>query len=79
MKTTFLGGTDIGREGGWYWANSLLPVEDFMWHSGTPNCGTDCNCMIIANSYNYEGNDYNCQNKLYPICQKFNVTSFDDQ
>ena len=47
----WIGGTDQGREGDWYWANSLEPVKEFVWHTGEPNNGNAYNCMIYSASY----------------------------
>ena len=31
------GGTDWNREGQWYWAHSLSPVGNFVWHDYEPD------------------------------------------
>merc|ERR1711971_601806 len=56
----WIGATDQGREGRWYWANSLATVGDFIWFPGTPDDGTDCNCAMLQNTKSWEflGDDY---------------------
>ena len=70
------GGTDHGREGRWIWMYSLESVEDFVWYNGPsdkqPNGGSDANCLYLhPDKYNYDGCDWDCTGKYYPICQKF--------
>merc|ERR1712113_1052770 len=48
-------GTDVGREGQWYWATTLTEVGDFVWHTGEPNSGITVNCLYLHPSYGYEG------------------------
>ena len=65
------GGTDWNREGQWYWANSLLPVEDFVWHTGQPDGGLNGgNYLDFYSGFNYFGSDYPGTGNFYPICQK---------
>ena len=63
-------GTDLAREGEWYWGPSSAPVGDFVWGSSDPNGGTNENCMFLYNSYDFYGNSYSCTSLFYPICQK---------
>ena len=60
--------TDVGINGKWFWAASLAPVEDFVWHTGYPNNYIDRNCMMLYASYK-EGENYPCENSFYPLCQ----------
>merc|ERR1712147_268231 len=62
-------GTDVGREGQWYWATTLTEVGDFVWLTGQPNNGITANCLYLHPSYGYEGLDEPCINKWYPVCQ----------
>ena len=62
-------GTDVGREGQWYWATTLTEVGDFIWFSNMPDGGTAENCIMLGPGLGYEGNDYNYDLKFYPICQ----------
>ena len=67
------GGTDLGREGHWYWAGSLATVGDFIWYTNQPNDGTKGNCLWLEDSPNYEflGADAGCiAYSKYFICQK---------
>lgn len=70
------GASDVGREGTWIWSDILMPVEDFVWHSGPnhtyPSSGYAGNCLVITAFYGYEGVDGSCTEsyKWYPICQK---------
>ena len=66
----WIGGTDQGREGYWYWAGSLATVGDFVWHPGTPDSGTGGNCLYLNNGYAFLGNDFGCTSTSYFICQK---------
>merc|ERR1712156_615982 len=38
-------GTDVGREGQWYWATTLTEVGDFVWKTSEPNNGITFNCL----------------------------------
>ena len=66
------GGLDIGREGAWFWASTLTPVEDFIWHPGFPRLqNTAYNCMILHSSLGYKALDEPCGTyEAYPLCQK---------
>merc|ERR1712004_52080 len=61
-------GTDVGREGQWYWATTLTDVGDFVWRSGEPNNGITYNCLYLTPNA-YEGLDQPCHVSMYPICQ----------
>ena len=64
-----IGGTDQGREGSWYWANSLEPVEDFVWHNSEPNNGIEYNCMLYNHAYD-SAEDCPCGVAYWsPLCQ----------
>ena len=71
--TGWTGGTDMGREGHWYWAGSLATVGDFMWYPNQPDSGIQENCLWLDNnsSYDFLGNDLDCIGNIkYFICQK---------
>ena len=69
-KKWWVGGTDIGREGHWYWANTQNTVEDFIFRTGYPRNNTELNCMLLYSGYGYEAYDVYCDHqKYYPICQ----------
>ena len=71
QNTWWSGATDIGREGAWIWAYSLLPVGDFIWYLGGPNGGTGENYMCFADGYDYMGADcFTDYAYAKPICQK---------
>ena len=55
-------GTDLGREGEWYWATTLTDVGDFVWHwnSDNPDSGTAENCLYLNYDWRYEGGDADC-------------------
>ena len=61
-------GTDMGKEGRWYWAQSLALVEEFVWWGSEPNVPTE-NCMLLVAGYGYMAGDYPCDTAWYPICQ----------
>merc|ERR1711973_38921 len=47
-------GTDIGREGRWFWITTLTAVEDFVWASDTyPRNLTTYNCMNLSPAHEY--------------------------
>ena len=72
-RNWWTGGTDIGREGEWYWVSSGASVGDFVWasYNNEPNGNTNYNCMILSPSpWEYKGNDIYCTNGHFPICQK---------
>ena len=64
-------GTDVGINGKWFWAASLAPVEDYVWHAGYPNdvTGLSRNCMMLRSSWK-EGYNQICDfTGAYPLCQ----------
>ena len=62
-------GTDMGKEGRWYWAQSLALVEEFVWFGNEPNLPTE-NCMNLKLAFDYMAGDINCATAYYPpICQ----------
>jgi len=63
-------GTDLAREGEWYWGFSVAPVGDFVWYSTDPNGGTGENCMMLEDGWDFYGRDWACNSGSYPICQK---------
>ena len=63
-------GTDLGREGRWYWASSLTPVGSFIWYTNEPG-SPKSNCLYLEYAWGWEGGDVPCDYKsnIYPICQ----------
>merc|ERR1711893_230455 len=69
----WVGGTDLNREGQWFWLNSLSPVGSFVWHANEPDGGLSQNCMGFAPELGYKCADLFCNDiyiYIYPICQK---------
>ena len=64
------GGTDFGREGQWYWMNSLSPVDDFVWGSTEPNGNVTENYHEFRYTRDYMLEDINQNNTNFPICQR---------
>ena len=68
-------GTDLAREGEWYWGPSRLSVADWVWswslgtNEHEPSGGTSRNCMIMSTEF-YACTAYACTAGNYPICQK---------
>merc|ERR1712012_936060 len=63
-------GTDVGREGQWYWATTLTEVGDFVWTSHeNAASNTAENCLMLEPGWGYEGRDWTCDSTWYPICQ----------
>ena len=61
--------TDAGINGKWFWAASLAPVEDYVWHTGYPKNEAANNCMMLHSSYR-AGYNIGCDYpSAYPICQ----------
>ena len=66
------GGTDWNREGQWYWAHSLIPIETFVWGKEEPNRGINENYMVFFPKHGYYCADIeNEYGSPYPICQKY--------
>ena len=65
----WLGGTDAGREGDWYWIGSTESVGDFMWFHGEPNGGFRENYMSLMYFGQYSGNDAGENVGHFAICQ----------
>ena len=66
----WIGATDQGREGRWYWASSLATVGDFIWEVDQPANGASGNCAVLQNAWEFLGDDYGCSAEKYFICQK---------
>ena len=64
------GGTDVGREGSWYWVGSLASVPAWAWNQedGEPNSGRYANCMTLYATWD-GGYDVTCGSNNFPICQ----------
>merc|ERR1712109_16471 len=64
-------GTDLGREGHWYWASSLAPLPDFVWYPGQPARGHRENCAYFDQWQDFMIGDIGCgvNHNIYPICQ----------
>lgn len=69
-KQWWLGGTDQGREGQWYWMTSLEPVQDFVWWQTQPNGGLQENCMYATVDAGLSFWDISCDEEWFPVCQK---------
>ena len=68
-KYWWLGATDLGRESQWFWISTLNAVDDIVWTPGSPTTSTDLNCLALSPSFQYEGIDFHCGAKFYPLCQ----------
>ena len=64
------GGTDLGREGSWFWITSLATLGDFVWSSSQPTGGTSFNCLWFDENLDFLGNDAQCADGEYFICQR---------
>ena len=62
------GGTDLNREGQWYWSHSLIPIEDFVWARGQPDGGLLSNYFVFSDQ-DYMGDDYPSSSFAYALCQ----------
>ena len=62
-------GTDIGKQGRWYWTQSLALVEEFVWAVSEPN-NPAYNCIYLSGgSDHFMAKDMSCAYGYYPICQ----------
>ena len=63
------GGIEDVKEN-WIWAQSRLPVQDFVWYPGRP-VGNDNDAMCMYNNEKYTLDAYDCRTtaSLKPICQ----------
>merc|ERR1712004_592743 len=46
-------GTDMGREGRWFWITTLTAVEDFVFNPGQPSPTTSLNCLSLHPGFEY--------------------------
>ena len=67
------GGTDMNREGQWYWSHSLIPIEEFVWARGQPDGGAMSNYFVFSDE-DYMGDDYPSSSFAYALCQKNIIT-----
>ena len=65
------GGTDIGREGDWYWQHSLFDVGSFIWGNQQPENSTEKNYLCFTKDFAYMGSACDTDSTdTNPICQK---------
>ena len=64
-------GTDAEADGGWLWASSLSPVEEFIWGDEFPTDWLEAfNCLELCPYCNgYKGANFDCDTSRHPICQ----------
>ncbi|KAK3096819.1 hypothetical protein FSP39_003612, partial [Pinctada imbricata] len=68
----WLGGTDFGKEGNWFWDHTGASISNFtFWKSGQPNGKHNENCMIGLDyrSQNH-WSDVKCESLLRFLCEK---------
>ena len=73
-NTWWIGLTDEGSEGIWYWAHSHKVAEYTSWNKGEPN-DTGCTCTMNANygiiafgyTYNWDSNCINDNPEMYTL------------
>ena len=68
----WIGLSDAGREGRWYWTNSLKPSNFTNWYSGQPDGGINRNYAYVYTFY--DGKWYAASetyNSASPLCQFF--------
>ena len=63
-------GTDLAREGAWYWGASLAPVQPWVWFGSEPDSGLLGNCMVLNGNFEYKALDSSCTSERKPICQR---------
>ena len=67
----WIGLSDAGSEGKWYWSNSLKPVNFTAWYDNQPDSGINANYAFMAFGYDYKWADAGKENTIYPLCQFF--------
>merc|ERR1712098_804176 len=68
-KYWWVGATDTGREGCWFWISSLDPVDRLVWSASAPTNNLGQNCLTLDPTTLYEGVDLPCAAKSFPLCQ----------
>merc|ERR1712004_296194 len=53
-------GTDVGREGRWFWVTTLTEVEDYVWYDSYPTLSNNQNCLALHPTWEYFGFDIIC-------------------
>ena len=67
----WIGATDVGSEGVWWWTHSHRLVDFSAWTEGEPNnYGGPENYAHLACGHGYKWNDISYDTQIYTICQK---------
>lgn len=72
LSNVFIGGTDEGSEGNWYWIkNHGKPISyPIRWQLGGPSGGSDRNCLaVVQNDELLRFNDVSCATKRNFVCE----------
>lgn len=73
---TWIGGTDEGSEGNWYWPQTGHKVDfQINWNEGEPNNygNKPENCLALMDITGiYKFNDFNCGTKASFVCEYIN-------
>lgn len=64
----WLGATDEGSEGAWYWDNSRNAPTFTAWQPGEPGGGGSENCAVLDESSGWH--DYSCTSTFQFVCEK---------
>ncbi|XP_060570053.1 perlucin-like protein [Ruditapes philippinarum] len=70
VSDTWTGLSDQRSEGIWRWFNTDRHASMSDWGPGEPNNNGNEDCVGFWPRINYDWNDYECNSKLRPLCEK---------
>ena len=70
QRSWFIGATDVGTEGRWFWPTSLKVATFTAWYGSEPNSGITANYAYMHYSYDFDWYDTTDTASYYPVCQK---------
>ena len=60
QKIWWVGATDLGEEGDWFWLRSKERVGEYIWFGPNPGYKTASNCLTLNYAAGYKGLDQGC-------------------
>ena len=70
MSDTWIGLSDQRSEGNWRWVGTQIHGQFFDWNPGEPNNYKNEDCVGFCINHEYRWNDFSCNDKLRPLCEK---------